>query len=107
MPTVTVNPTTCTMAPTGNVHAASKTQNGSVTFNATAACTVDFSDSTVFGVSSQALSQGNNQLNVQCDSGSTNVSIEGCSGQVKGAKTMSTSTSRVAVGSGPTDIIVP
>jgi len=105
MPTVTVNPTTCTMVPTGNVHATSKSQNGSVTFNATAACTVDFSDSTVFGVSSQALSQGNNQLNVQCDSGSTNVSIQGCSGIAKEAKTMSTS--RVGVGSGPTDIIVP
>ena len=108
MPTVTVNPSpTCTMNPTGNVHAPAKSQNGNVIFNATAACTIDFSDSSVFGVSSKALSQGNNQLSVQCETGSTNVAIQGCSGAGKQAKTMSASTSLVGVGSGPTDIIVP
>lgn len=96
MPTVTVNPSNNTMNPTGNVHAASKSQNGNVTFNATASCTIYFSDSSVFGVSSQALSQGNNQLNVQVNSGSTNVSF-----------TASAQAKRNLVGSGPTDIIVP
>ncbi len=107
-PTVTVNPSpTCTMNPQGAVHAPKKSQNGFVNFNATAACTVDFSDSAVFGVSSKALSQGNNQLNVACESGSTNVSIQGCAAKAKQATTMSKSTSRVGVGSGPTDFIVP
>ena len=100
-PSVNVNPDRCTMQPTGPVHAPPKNANGFVNFNATAPCTLNFSDSSVFGVSSKAIGQGNNQLNVQCETGSTNVAIAGCNSQSVGAM----SAGRVA--SGPTDIIVP
>ncbi len=97
-PTVTVNPNNCTISPTGDVHAPGANQNGFVNFNATDTCTVNFTDSTVFGVSSQPLSQGNNKLYVQCDSGSTYVTIAGCPD----------TTDQKMKGLGdPTDIIVP
>src|ERR1051326_610300 len=97
-PTVTVNPTGCTTEPTGKVHAPKKSQNGFVNFNATAACTIQFQDSTVFNRSRAQLRQGNNQLDSETESGHTTVSIVGCLEKAKKS---------LGAGGDPTDITVP
>jgi hypothetical protein len=77
--TVTINPTqgSCNVNPPGDVHAPGKSQNGSVNFNTTTACAVQFDNSAVFGLSQKQLTQGNNQLPVQVDNGSTHYCFPG------------------------------
>ncbi len=90
----TVNPGNCTISPDKhNVEAQS--DGGSVQFNATAGCDIEFSDTTVLGLPSPyTLVQGSNgPYPVLVDNGNTEFWISNCSGDRDT--------------SDPSDIIVP
>ena len=59
-------------------HAPGKSNNGYVDFNATKACTLCFTNSSVFGSSSVPLNKGHNQITTQTDNGQTGYYIDGC-----------------------------
>ena len=97
-PTVTVNPKTCRIHPSGHVHAPKKSEHGLVNFHATAACSVVFKNSQVFGHGSAHLKKGANPRSIRVERGRTVVYIKGCADRLP--------RSLGAAGS-PTEIIVP
>ena len=97
-PTITIDPRACTTRPAGEVHAAPKSKNGFVNFNATSPCTILFENDDVFSLSSLSLNQGNNKCFVQIEEGHTTVTIQGCEDRMP---------RNLGAASGPTDIIVP
>ena len=109
-PRITVNKNSCTMSANAwPVHANPATAGGVVTFNAPIPCTINFTDATVFGMSSKALVQGDNPLPIVCEQGQTNVTIDGCKVTHKhtGSGPAATTLTAMSAGSGPSDIIVP
>ena len=70
---VTINPgqNSCKVRPHGKAHVARKDNGGIVNFKTNKDCTVQFSNAAVFGSSQKRLTQGNNELPVQVNSGST------------------------------------
>ena len=97
-PTVTVNPKTCRIHPSGHVHAPKKSEHGLVNFHATAPCTINFKNGSVFGHGSARLEKGPNKRAIRTEHGRTIVTIKGCEDRMPRS---------LGAASSPTEIIVP
>jgi hypothetical protein len=109
---VTINSAqnSCNVSPRGKAHVAPKDSGGVVNFKTNKDCTVQFSNAAVFGLSQKRLAQGNNELPVQINSGSTYYCFPGytsgngrCEVQRSGRKLFGKSPAE----SNPNQIIVP
>ncbi len=97
-PTVTVDPRHCKVHPPGRIHAPKQSQRGFVKFNATAPCTILFTDPRVFGKPFVKLARGSNKRFTKVERGHTFVMIAGCEYRIPRS---------LGAASDPTDIIVP